>query len=88
MEDVRKWIESRLGSVPGLLAIIVTDRQISDDSVIKVVHIFKKPHNHFSSCQSCPREGVPVVRASTAECPETAVRSPAFYWLNIRSMIL
>ena len=33
MEDVRKWMESRLGSVPGLLAIIVTDRQIlmSDD---------------------------------------------------------
>merc|ERR1719402_1794272 len=48
MEDVKKWMESRLGSVPGLLAIIVTDR-----------------------------EGVPVVRASTAECPETAVR-PTF----------
>ena len=30
MEDVRKWMESRLGSVPGLLAIIVTDRQIAD----------------------------------------------------------
>ena len=28
MEDVRKWMENRLGSVPGLLAIIVTDRQI------------------------------------------------------------
>ena len=26
MEDVKKWMESRLGSVPGLLAIIVTDR--------------------------------------------------------------
>ena len=26
MEDVKKWVESRLGSVPGLLAIIVTDR--------------------------------------------------------------
>jgi len=48
MEDVKKWMESRLGSVPGLLAIIVTDR-----------------------------EGVPVVRASTAECPETAIR-PTF----------
>ena len=39
MEDVRKWMESRLGSVPGLLAIIVTDRQITDASVC--VHFHK-----------------------------------------------
>ena len=85
---MRKWMESRLGSVPGLLAIIVTDRQISDTSVFKVVHNFIKPLNSFSSKPFCPREGVPVVRASTAECPETAVRSPAFYWLKIRNLIL
>ena len=39
MEDVRKWMERRLGSVPGLLAIIVTDRQIlmSDDLFLKPI---------------------------------------------------
>ena len=72
MEDVRKWMESRLGSVPGLLAIIVTDRQI-------IVHNFSNLCISFSNELLCSREGVPVVRASTAECPETAVRSPALF---------
>ena len=161
MEDVRKWMERRLSSVPGLLAIIVTDRQILMSDDLLIVHVFLKPPGHllnivdllkgqrkilhrafFSMCQlpltgagtmallpSCnkqksylenrqqcnvvdgmkskfeyfsagvpqgskhdpllwliycndivndteSREGVPVVRASTAECPETAVRSP------------
>ena len=38
MDDVRKWMESRLGSVPGLLAIIVTDRQITDRQSCAHVH--------------------------------------------------
>lgn len=80
MEDVRKWMESRLGSVPGLLAIIVTDRQI-------IVHNFSNLCISFSSELLCSREGVPVVRASTAECPETAVRSPAFCQCLIKKKI-
>ena len=42
------------------------------------VPVFTKPSHDILTCSTITfsREGVPVVRASTAECPETAVRSP------------
>ena len=46
---------------------------------LKVEQIFNKRPNSFSSKSLCSREGVPVVRVSTTDCPETAVRSLAVF---------
>ena len=43
-----------------------------------VAHSFVNPIKLKCLQPTIPREGVPVVRASTADCPETAVRSPAY----------